>query len=562
MQDKPSHDIGSLQKELAAVKAELYSLQTARSVRAAKFFRQLINTRRPGDLLDHLRTFPSLLKRSEPPRIAALNARTFPNSVHAPAPLFAYPNVNVAFAGERHRYPFELTMNCVEYDGSEHLILDKFNAVQAVVVDYETYDEKLAQSLRVRAENAATTAKLLLLVDLSIHTKKEVAAKVSDLKYSLVDTSSPDFIYLDIYNLAGHDISAKDLQLVEVGDTLPDLESIHKDQILSVDYDLLSKTHEVNRLLFSLLELAASGVPIIFKGKSPEALKGSPFLNYRKETELKDLLYRPYVADKYRAITKRYTIAAFSPLRVINTLLADHLPHITTKDPLHPTISVLLPTRRPDYVDFALNYLESQTVRPSQVVLMLHGVSDSDYDKVLRRVKTSELTITTSRHDTNQLFGEVLNEGLSMATGEFITKVDDDDHYGENHLYDLCVARLHSQADIVGKWNNWVHITDIDEVISWAPEKENGYYGHLPGGTILARTSLMKELKFGYVRHGIDSELYERGKRRGLILYSTHRYNYVRVRHDDHTYTARNNDFMARAHPVKFKRLNLDNLTC
>lgn len=560
MSKKPLQDTKSLRRELAMVKAELYNLQTARSVRSAQFVKQLLKSRRPADFVSHARLAPSLLRRAEAPLIEGVDMYEFLNSVQSPAPLFMYANLNVALLGEYAKGFLVQTTNCVPFGGSEYKILEKFDSVQLVAIDYEEYGNSHYEPLLVSYKKSKVM-KVLVFANLDKHNKKSILSKFKNIKIEIIDTSSKnlDLKYINIYSLNSPLIEPAGATVKEINKKLPTIADTPKNSILLVDYNTISDGEDADT---KILNLVANGIPVVFMGKKPKILKDSPFLSVKSSDEIRYLTEDIYAADKYLATIRRYVIANFNAIRPTNYILKKYLSHIKLKDPLDVRISVLLSTRRPEFVDYALKNLEKQTTKPHEVLLMLHGATDKDYKEASKRAAKSPLDVIVTKHSKDQLFGQVLDDGLQRATGDYISKIDDDDHYGENHLYDLCVARVHSQADIVGKWNNWIHVTKTNEVISWVPEKENGYYGHLPGGTILAKAPLMKSLGFGYVRHGIDSELYERAKRRGVSIYSTHRYNYVRVRHNDHTYTAKDSDFMSRAHAVKFKNLDFDNLFC
>ena len=47
--------------------------------------------------------------------------------------------------------------------------------------------------------------------------------------------------------------------------------------------------------------------------------------------------------------------------------------------------------------------------------------------------------------------GDCLNRGVEAASGEYVAKMDDNDHYGERYLSDHVLAASFSDAEVVGK---------------------------------------------------------------------------------------------------------------
>ena len=55
------------------------------------------------------------------------------------------------------------------------------------------------------------------------------------------------------------------------------------------------------------------------------------------------------------------------------------------------------------------------------------------------------------RVDGELTLGDALNAGVEASSGELVTKMDDDDYYSTEHLWDLVLALEYSGADLVGK---------------------------------------------------------------------------------------------------------------
>jgi len=66
------------------------------------------------------------------------------------------------------------------------------------------------------------------------------------------------------------------------------------------------------------------------------------------------------------------------------------------------------------------------------------------------------------RVDGELTLGDALNAGVEAANGALVTKMDDDDYYSTDHLWDLVLALEYSGADLVGKAAEFVYLEEID----------------------------------------------------------------------------------------------------
>lgn len=195
-------------------------------------------------------------------------------------------------------------------------------------------------------------------------------------------------------------------------------------------------------------------------------------------------------------------------------------------------ISVLLATRRPDRVGQVLADLAAQQHGDLEVVLLPHG------DAPLPDAVTAP-GLRVQRVAAERPLGAVLDAGLELVTGTYVAKVDDDDRYGSDHLADLVSALEVSGAAIVGRRSHGVYLEDQDRTIRPGPGGEERYENHLPGGTLLLPADTLRATRWRHVPNAVDTELIRSIHLAGGAAYSSHRYGYVRVRHGDHTWAAR-----------------------
>ena len=119
-----------------------------------------------------------------------------------------------------------------------------------------------------------------------------------------------------------------------------------------------------------------------------------------------------------------------------------------------------------------------------------------------------------------------------------MTKFDDDDSYGTEHVWDLVLARHYSGATLVGKGAEFVFLETLGVTVrrpSGVPES-NGEM--VAGGTMLiAKGDLESIGGWRPVPRSVDYGVIERLRRDGAMIYRTHPLGYIYHRRESgHTW--------------------------
>ncbi|NND84605.1 MAG: glycosyltransferase family 2 protein [Acidimicrobiia bacterium] len=205
-------------------------------------------------------------------------------------------------------------------------------------------------------------------------------------------------------------------------------------------------------------------------------------------------------------------------------------------DPGATSVSVVLATNRPDYVAHALEQVAKQDHRPLEVVLGLHGDGFAEVDTSM----LGDIRATVIRANGDTIFGELLDLLTAEASGDLIAKMDDDDHYGPNHITDLVVAARYSDAALVGKGAEFIHLHASDRTVRRvAGEPETGSRTIGGGAMAIHRRALREVGGWARVHRGVDQTLITAVKERGLAVHRTHGFGYVLERRPTgHTWAA------------------------
>jgi Glycosyltransferases involved in cell wall biogenesis len=189
-----------------------------------------------------------------------------------------------------------------------------------------------------------------------------------------------------------------------------------------------------------------------------------------------------------------------------------------------PKISVVLCTRRADMVRFAVSQVARQRDVDLELVLGLHGVPPA---QVAEAVRGLPFPVTVFEADPALPFGAVLNEGFARASGTFVTKMDDDDWYGPDHLADLALAHLYSGAELLGAPAEFVYLEQIDVTVQRTRRTER-FRDSVAGGTLFMTRTLFEAVGgFRPVPRHVDGELCKAVRAAGARIYQIHGLNYI-----------------------------------
>jgi len=212
-----------------------------------------------------------------------------------------------------------------------------------------------------------------------------------------------------------------------------------------------------------------------------------------------------------------------------------------------PLVSVLLATRRARFLPRALEAVAKQTYPRLELVLALHGDEFGDVDLATAGLPRSAKTLQVP---AQQPLGAVLDAAASASAGALLAKMDDDDAYGPNHVWDLVLAREYSGAQLVSKGLEFVYLAEADKTVHLHAGRGEDYRTMtFAGGTLLiSRRDLARAGGWPPLPRGVDKALIERVLRARGRVYRAHGAEYVMVRRQEgHAWTAPDDYFMQRA---------------
>jgi spore maturation protein CgeB len=300
-----------------------------------------------------------------------------------------------------------------------------------------------------------------------------------------------------------------------------------------------------------IFEIIASGANVV---TTPSAAIGTYFnsdeiFSVGEEQEAEQLLRalhrNPELGERQlhrgqRRIWRDHTYRARS-----NQILTAVVPNLQLQV-RRPTVSVLVSTIRPWQLEHVFQTVGSQRDVDAELVLLTHGfrAAEETISRLKEKYRVSDVTLLTAEAQIS--LGECLNMCVTAASGQVLTKLDDDDFYAEDYLSDQLYALEFSRADVVGKQAHYMYLAERNATILRFPEWEHRYTRTVMGPTILGSTDVFRSNPFAAVRSGEDTRFLRDVVAGGGVVYASDRFNYCQQRSSEgHTWKVAETELLA-----------------
>ncbi|MUU72414.1 glycosyltransferase [Pseudarthrobacter sp. GA104] len=306
-----------------------------------------------------------------------------------------------------------------------------------------------------------------------------------------------------------------------------------------------------------IFEITASGTPVV---SAPSTAIGRFFgpdevlvarSEEQGEHQIRMLARSPELSDRVVHKGQRRIWAGNTYAHRAETVVASVLPERSQPVAL-PSASALVPTIRPHQLEHVFATVGSQVGVDLELVLLTHGF---EADETRLRLMANQhgvrrYQVLTAPRDLS--LGECLNLCVTAATGEVLTKMDDDDHYGPNYLADLLYALDYSKAEVVGKLAHHMHFASNKATVLRMPHLEHTYTRIVMGPTITARREVFEAHPFEPLNRGEDTAFLRAVTTAGGSIYSADRFNFCQMRSTEgHTWDVSDEE-LAASGEIKF----------
>jgi glycosyltransferase involved in cell wall biosynthesis len=220
----------------------------------------------------------------------------------------------------------------------------------------------------------------------------------------------------------------------------------------------------------------------------------------------------------------------------------------------YPAVSVVIATVRPNDLENILVQLINQTLPTFEVLFGLHDIElNAKHKSLIKKLAARKVNVITEKFSKNKTLGEILTSLCEKSSGEYISKMDDDDYYGPEHLRDLVDTALDTKAEVVGRAMNYVYLEPLSlSVRRFSPNGIQAvelWSDWVCGGTIFVkRDAAMNAGYFGTGTTAVDKYLLSHVSANGGKIYRTFGAGYIyRRSFTAHTYITNYSKYLNNA---------------
>lgn len=221
---------------------------------------------------------------------------------------------------------------------------------------------------------------------------------------------------------------------------------------------------------------------------------------------------------------------------------------LSASAPKPPTVSAIVATRRPHQLSHVVDYLCAQREVELELVLGANGFEPDPVE--LARAREAGIHVVVAPQPEGRSLGTTLNDLVAKASGEVVSKMDDDDYYGAWYLFDLLAAMRFSGADVVGKQARYAHFQTTDQAVLLEADRQHVFTTFIAGPTITAAREFVLDVGYQDRSTGEDTAFLRTAMERGGRLYASDKFNFVQVRRGaagGHTWGMQDEALLGRA---------------
>ena len=220
----------------------------------------------------------------------------------------------------------------------------------------------------------------------------------------------------------------------------------------------------------------------------------------------------------------------------------------------YPTVSVVIATLRPNDLENILSQMAKQTLPKFELLLGLHDIDlNSKHKALITKLKARKVSVSHIKFPKSATLGGILTSLCEKSSGSYISKIDDDDYYGPEHLRDLVDAALDTKAEVVGRAMNYVYLEPLSLTVrrfsSTGIQAVELWSDWVCGGTILVKREAAKAAGwFGNGTTAVDRYLLSHVTENGGKIWRTFGAGYIyRRTFTFHTYVTNYSKYLNNA---------------
>jgi len=205
-------------------------------------------------------------------------------------------------------------------------------------------------------------------------------------------------------------------------------------------------------------------------------------------------------------------------------------------------LSMIISCKRPNKLIQFFKLMSNQNFKNFEVLLARHNFNYKEKvesDITIRKYQLETgISVRVFDFSNEIVISDILNFLINCSKYEFITKIDDDDIYGPNHLLELVCFGVYTEASFLGKSPMFFYNASTNDL--YFDLKQNLFFDasdEISGSSMLfKKTEILKLGGVPYCTKNPDYVLRQLYKNRGLKIFRIYGLNHVIYRTSDESH--------------------------
>lgn len=199
-----------------------------------------------------------------------------------------------------------------------------------------------------------------------------------------------------------------------------------------------------------------------------------------------------------------------------------------------PLVSIITCTRRPHMIDRIVKNMTRQSHPSCELILVLQDFSSYQKDELIDKLRKNpsnlkRIEVITDNCSKTTL-GERFNHAATLAKGEYLAKMDDDDFYFKNYISDMLIPFSFGDYGMVGKKEIYMYLSESNQLIKRFEGMKHREVDFVAGPTFVIKKNVFDSIKFQAKNTGEDSGFIKSLIKSGAKIYSSDPFNFVQFR--------------------------------
>lgn len=167
------------------------------------------------------------------------------------------------------------------------------------------------------------------------------------------------------------------------------------------------------------------------------------------------------------------------------------------------TVTLMACTCRPESLPNILDNYHRQTYLDKDLLILFHTQENPDealFQHAAQHKGVRAIWVDAKKHS----FGQALNIGVSTATGQYVTKMDDDDYYGAHYVADTINTFSYFNVPVLGHDAFFLYFEGSKQLYARKPGRQYRRTTFVCGATLTFERTLLNKVSFRDVSTNID----------------------------------------------------------